>query len=317
MSAIAILDDYQRVALTMADWSRLQAAHTITVFDRPIGDVELVAATLHPFDIVAVMRERTPFPRALIERLPNLKLLVTSGHRNAAIDVQACSERGVVVCGTDAPGHATAELTIGLMIALSRHIAVEAQAMRQGAWQTTIGRDLRGRTLGLIGLGRLGGEVCKVAVALGMSVIAWSENLTEARASEAGATRVDKDELFRRADVISIHTRLSPRTQGLIDARAFALMKRDALLINTSRGPIVDEAALLDALRSGAIGGAALDVYGIEPLPGDHPLRRSHRVLLTPHLGYVTQETYRVFYGGTVAAIEAWIAGSPIHIIPS
>jgi phosphoglycerate dehydrogenase-like enzyme len=316
MAAIAILDDYQRVALSMADWSRLQAAHALTVFDQSIGDADAVAATLRPFEIVAIMRERTPFPRSLLERLPNLKLLVTSGHRNAAIDMQAAADCGVTVCGTEAPGHATAELAIGLMIALSRHIAVEAQAMRGGAWQTTIGRDLRGRTLGLIGLGRLGGEVAKVARALGMPVIAWSENLTAERASEAGATRVDKDDLFRRSDVISIHTRLSPRTRHLVDARAFDLMKRDALLINTSRGPIVEEAALIDALRAGKIGGAALDVYDIEPLPADHPFRTLHRVLATPHLGYVTEETYRVFYGGTVAAIEAWLADRPIHVIP-
>jgi phosphoglycerate dehydrogenase-like enzyme len=317
MAAIAILDDYQRVALRMADWSRLQAAHDVTVFDRPFRDETDAATALAHFDILAVMRERTPFPKSLLDRLPQLRLIATSGMRNAAIDVAAANARGIVVCGTASPGHPTAELAIGLMIALARHITLEATTMRRGGWQTTVGRDLRGRTLGLIGLGRLGGDVARVGKALGMTVIAWSENLTDPKAAAHGVQRVGKDALFREADVISIHTRLSARTHGLVDASAFAAMKPDALLINTSRGPIVDPGALLAALQAGRIGGYASDVFDQEPLPADDPLRTAPRTLLTPHIGYVTEETYRVFYGGMVAGIEAWLAGAPIEVIPA
>jgi phosphoglycerate dehydrogenase-like enzyme len=261
------------------------------------------------------MRERTPFPASLIERLSHLRLIVTSGSRNAAIDVAAAAERGVLVSGTDSPGHATAELTMGLMLSLARNIHIEAANMRAGRWQTTIGRDLRGKTLGLIGLGRLGGEVAKFGQAFGMNVIAWSENLTTQRCQEVGAEKVTKDELLRRADVVSIHTRLSDRTRGLIGARELGLMKPSAYLINTSRAPIVEEAALIAALNEGRIAGAALDVYDREPLPADHPLRSAPRLLLTPHLGYVTEETYRVFYAGMVEAIESWLAGEPVGVI--
>jgi phosphoglycerate dehydrogenase-like enzyme len=227
----------------------------------------------------------------------------------------AAAERGVIVCGTEAPGHATAELAFGMIIALSRHLVREASAMTAGGWQTTVGRDLKGRTLGLIGLGRLGGQMARYAHAFGMPVLAWSQNLTADAAASAGAIKVDKDQLFQRSDIISIHTKLSERTTGLIGAREFALMKRDALLINTSRGPIIEEAALIEALRSGRIGGAGIDVYATEPLPADHPLRSAPRTLLTPHIGYVTEETYRQFYGGTVAAVEAWLAGKPIQVM--
>ena len=316
MTAIAILDDYQRVALTMADWSGLRAAHEVVVFDRPFASEAAVADALAGFDVVTIMRERTPFSRMLFARLPKLRLLVTTGLRNAAIDMAAAAEHGVVVCGTDGPGHATAELAFGMIIALSRHLVVEAQAMREGRWQTTVGRDLRGRTLGLLGLGRLGSQMAGFAQAFGMPVIAWSENLTLEAAAKHGARRVDKDDLFRRADVLSIHTKLSARTTGLVGARELGLMKPDALLINTSRGPIVDETALLAALHGGHIGGAANDVYGTEPLPASHPLRTAPRTLLTPHIGYVTAETYRQFYGGTVAAIEAWLTGNPINVLP-
>jgi phosphoglycerate dehydrogenase-like enzyme len=315
MARIAILDDYQRVALSMADWSRLQSAHEVIVFDMPFASQDAAAVALQGFDVLAIMRERTLFSRAMLERLPLLKLLVTTGHRNAAIDMQAAAERGVVVSGTGAPGHATAELAVGLILGLARHIAFEAQAMREGRWQTTVGRDLRGRTLGLIGLGRLGSEMARYGQAFGMPVIAWSENLAADQAAARGVIRVEKDELFRRADVISIHTKLSPRTTGLVGARELALMKPDALLVNTSRGPVIDEAALIRVLTTGRIGGAAIDVYATEPLPSDHPLRRTPRTLLTPHIGYVTEETYRVFYSGTVAAIEAWLAGAPIEVI--
>lgn len=315
MVAIAILDDYQKVALEMADWSRLQANHRITVFEEPFPDEDAVVRALAGFEVVCLMRERTPFPASLIERLPDLRLIVTSGSRNAAIDVAAAAKRGVLVCGTETPGHATAELTMGLMLALARNIHIEAADMRAGGWQTTIGRELRGKTLGLIGLGRLGGAVAKFGQAFGMKVIAWSQNLTEKRCQEVGAEKVTKDDLLRRADFISIHTRLSDRTRGLIGAGELGLMKPTAYLINTSRGPIVDEAALISALNEGRIAGAALDVYDREPLPADHPLRSTPRLLLTPHLGYVTEETYRVFYAGMVQAIEGWLAGKPVYIL--
>ncbi len=315
MVAIAIIDDYQNVALEMADWSRLQDEHRITVFNQPFADEEAAARALGGFDVVCLMRERTPFPASLIERLPSLRLIVTSGNRNAAIDMAAAAKRGVLVCGTDSPAYATAELAMGLMLSLARNIHTEFANMRAGGWQTTLGRDLHGSTLGLIGLGRLGGRVALYARAFEMKVIAWSENLTEQRCGEVGAEKVDKDDLLRRADVISIHTRLSDRTRGLIGARELGLMKPTAYLINTSRGPIVDETALIEALQQGRIAGAALDVYDREPLPADHPLRSSPCVLLTPHLGYVTEQTYRVFYGGMVAGIEGWLAGEPVGVI--
>lgn len=315
MARIAVLDDYQHVALTMADWSRLEAGHDITLFDRPFSSQDAAAKALVDFDIVAIMRERTAFPKAMFAALPRLKLLVTTGHRNAAVDMQAAADHGVTVCGTDAPGHATAELAFGLIIALSRHLVREDANMRSGAWQTTVGRDLRGRTLGLLGLGRLGSQMAKYAHAFGMPVIAWSQNLTVADAAAQGVIRVEKDELFSRADVVSVHTKLSKRTTGIVGARELGLMKADALLINTSRGPIIDEASLLAALAAGKLGGVGIDVYEPEPLPADHPLRAAPRTLLTPHIGYVTEETYRVFYGGTVAAIEAWLAGAPVHVL--
>jgi phosphoglycerate dehydrogenase-like enzyme len=315
MVAIAILDDYQKVALDLADWSRLKDNHRITVFHEPFPDEAAAARALVGFDVLCLMRERTPFPASLIERLPNLRLIVTSAHRNAAIDVAAARRQKILVCGTDSPGHPTAELTMGLMLALARHIHVEAAAMRAGGWQTTIGRDLRGLTLGIIGLGRLGGQVAKLGRAFGMKAIAWSQNLTAQRCYECGVEKVEKDDLFRRADFVTIHTRLSERTRGLVGATELALMKPSAYLINTSRGPIVDESALLAALKEGRIAGAALDVYDKEPLPADHPLRSAPRVLLTPHIGYVTESTYRAFYGGMVSAIEGWLAGKPVHVI--
>ena len=315
MASIAVLDDYQNVSQKFADWSSLRNQHSIRVFTAPFATPADAAAACAPFDIICAMRERTLFDRAMLEKLPNLKLLVTTGHRNAAIDVAAATTRGVVVSGTDAPGVATAELAMALILGLSRHLAVEAQNMREGRWQTTVGRDLMGRTLGLIGLGRLGGLMAKYAGAFGMPVIAWSQNLTPEAARQHGAERVEKAELFRRADIISIHTKLSARTTGLVGAAELALMKPDALLINTSRGPVIDEAALLAALHEGRIGGAGIDVYEPEPLPANHPLRTAPRTLLTPHIGYVTEDTYRVFYGGTVAAIRAWLDGKPIHVL--
>jgi len=319
MVAIAVLDDYQNIALRMADWSRLQKAHRLVVFNERLNDVEGAARALADFDVVCLMRERMPVPRALFERLPKLRLLVTTGKRNASIDMAAAKDHNVTVCGTAGGyggGLSTAELAIALMLALARHLREEFHAMRPGGgWQTTLGFDLDGRTLGIIGLGNLGSKVARVGAAIGMKTIAWSENLTLERAQERGAERVDKDELFRRADVISIHTVLSPRTRGLVGTRELALMKPSAILINTSRGPIVEEAAVLAALREKRIAGYGADTFDVEPLPSNHPLRSEPRALLTPHLGYVTEETYRGFYGGTVAAIEGWLAGKPVGVI--
>jgi phosphoglycerate dehydrogenase-like enzyme len=315
MVSIAVLDDYQNVALKLADWSKLQAGHRLQVFNTHFGDLETAAKALQGFEVVGVMRERTPFTRALFEKLPNLKLLVTTGKRNASIDLAAAKDRGVLVCNTGGAGRATAELAIGLMIGLARHLGVEFQNMRNGGWQTTVGSDLDGKTLGLIGLGNLGGKVARIGKAIGMKTIAWSENLTAERAREQGAERVDKDALFRQSDVISINTVLSDRTRGLVGAREFGLMKPTALLVNTSRGPIVDQAALLTALREKRIAGYGADVYDSEPLPASHPLRAEPRALLTPHIGYVTEETYRDFYAGMVATIEAWLAGKPINVL--
>jgi phosphoglycerate dehydrogenase-like enzyme len=315
MSRIAILDDYQRVALTSADWSRLQAGNDVVVFDQPFATLDAAATALQGFEVIAIMRERTPFSKAMLDRLPALKLLVTTGHRNAAIDMAAATARGITVCGTQAPGHATAELAFGMIIAAWRNLVVETGNMAAGRWQTTVGRDLKGATLGLIGLGKLGAQMARYGQAFGMHVLAWSQNLEPAAAAALGVTKVDKDQLFHRADVISIHTKLSDRTKGLVGTRELSLMKRDALLINTSRGPIIDEAALIQALQAGTIGGAAIDVYDTEPLPAAHPLRTTPRTLLTPHIGYVTAETYRIFYGGTVEAIEAWMAGKPVHVM--
>jgi phosphoglycerate dehydrogenase-like enzyme len=316
MASIAILDDYQNVALKMADWSGLQKDHRIVAFTERLPDIDAQAKALAEFEIIGIMRERTPFQRALFEMLPDLKLLVTTGKRNASIDLEAAKAHGVTVCNTGGAGHATSELAVGLMIALARHFREEFQAMRPGGgWQTTLGFDLEGKTLGILGLGNLGAKVGRVGTAMGMKLIAWSQNLTPEQARERGAERVDKDELFRQSDVISIHMVLSDRSRGLVGARELALMKPTALLINTSRGPIIDEAALIAALKEGRIGGFGGDTFNEEPLPNDHPLRAEPRALLTPHLGYVTAETYRDFYVGMVEAIEAWLAGKPINVL--
>ncbi len=316
MAAIAILDDYQNVSLSMADWSGLQQGNRVVVFTTRLPDVESAARALADFDVIGVMRERTPFNRALFEKLPKLRLLVTTGKRNASIDLDAAKARNVLVCNTGGAGRATAELAFALMLGLARHLREEFNAMRPGGgWQTTLGFDLEGKTLGILGLGNLGAKVARIGTAFDMKVIAWSENLTAERARERGAERVEKDELFRRADIVTIHSVLSPRTRGVVGARELGLMKPAALLINTSRGPIVDEAALLAALREKRIAGFGADTFDVEPLPASHPLRSEPRALLTPHLGYVTEETYRDFYGGMVQAIEAWLAGKPINIL--
>ena len=316
MAAIAILDDYQNVALRMADWSRLQKDHRVVVFTTRLPDVDAAARALAEFDVIGIMRERTPFSSALFEKLPKLRMLVTTGKRNASIDMEAAKARNVTVCSTGGAGRATAELAFALMLGLARHLREDFNAIRPGGgWQTTLGFDLEGKTLGILGLGNLGAKVGKIGTAFGMKIIAWSENLTDERARERGAERVSKDELFNRSDIVTIHSVLSPRSRGLVGAREFALMKPTALLINTSRGPIVDEAALLAALREKNIAGFGADTFDVEPLPADHPLRSEPRALLTPHLGYVTEETYRDFYSGMVQAIEAWVAGKPINVL--
>jgi phosphoglycerate dehydrogenase-like enzyme len=312
---LAILDDYQQVALTMADWSPLRDRVEITVFDRHLGAEDAVAEALQDFEIVCIMRERTPFPASLFERLPELKLLVTTGRRNAAIDLQAAERRGVTVCGTGSPGHAAGELAFTLILALARNLLAEASSMRAGGWQVGLGRDLHGATLGILGLGHIGAQIAGFGRAFGMNLLAWSQNLGDARAAEVGVRRVAKDELFASADFVTVHLRLSPRTEGLIGARELALMRPDACLVNTSRGPIVDEAALIQALGQGKIAGAALDVYDQEPLPEDHPLRRTPNLLLTPHIGYVSRETYRVFYRETVDLVRAFLDGRPRHVL--
>ncbi len=315
MARVAILDDYQHVARRMADWSTLPAGTDVVVFADHLKDAGAVAARLADFEAVVAMRERTAFPRALLERLPKLKLLVTTGMRNASIDVAAATARGIVVCGTAGLPYPTAELTWGLILALVRRIPAEDRATREGRWQISCGLGLNGKTLGVIGLGGLGSRVAKVGRAFEMDVIAWSQNLTEARAAEVGAKLVAKDELLARADVASIHLVLSDRTRGLIGARELSLMKRTAYLINTSRGPIVDESALVAAVRKGTIAGAGLDVYDDEPLAIDHPLRDLPNTVITPHLGYVTEEGYRIFYGQALEDVKAWLAGQPLRVL--
>jgi phosphoglycerate dehydrogenase-like enzyme len=311
---IAVLDDYQDVARSFADWSAL-APHEVVFLHEPLGGVEPAAAALARFEVVAAMRERTAFPAELLARLPLLRLLVTTGMRNAAVDLDAAAAHGVTVSGTDVLGHPTAELTWALVLALARHVPTEDRSVREGGWQTTVGVSLRAKTLGVLGLGRLGTAVAVVGAAFGMRVIAWSRNLTAERAAEAGAELVDKETLFREADVLTVHLVLSERTRGLVGAPELALMKPTALLVNTSRGPIVEERALLDALQAGTIAGAALDVYDTEPLPPEHPLRRAPRTVLTPHVGYVTDDNYRLLYGQVVESIGAYLAGSPVRVL--
>jgi len=304
---VAILDDYQDVALRLADWSAVRRRAEITVFNDHLADPAAVVERLRPFDVVCVMRERTPLSRDILQQLPRLKLIASTGPRNAAIDMRVAAERGIVVTATCYESTPTIELSWALILASARHLAREAASVRDGGWQTRIGTNLRGKCLGVIGLGNIGKEVARIALAFGMTVIAWSQNLTSEIASAAGATLVDKDALFRQADIVTIHLILSRRTSGLVGAAELALMKPTAWLVNTSRGPIVDEAALIEALQARRIAGAALDVFEIEPLPADHPFRRLDNVLATPHIGYVTEELYRTFYGDGAASIAAWL----------
>ena len=304
---VAILDDYQDVALRLADWSAVRRRAEITVFNDHLADPAAVVERLRPFDVVCVMRERTPLSRDILQQLPRLKLIASTGPRNAAIDMRAAAERGIVVTATGYESTPTIELSWALILASARHLAREAASVRDGGWQTGIGANLRGKCLGVMGLGNIGKEVARIALAFGMTVIAWSQNLTREIASAAGATLVDKDALFRQADIVTIHLILSRRTSGLVGAAELALMKPTAWLINTSRGPIVDQGALIEALQARRIAGAALDVFDVEPLPADHPFRRLDNVLATPHIGYVTEELYRTFYGDAAASIAAWL----------
>jgi phosphoglycerate dehydrogenase-like enzyme len=312
---IAVLDDYQYVAASYADWARLAEPVEVVEFADHVSDEDALAKRLGQFDVIIAMRERTPFPRTLLERLPRLKLLVTTGERNASIDVAAAAERGIAVCGTGYQSPPTAEMTWALILAVARHIPEEDRSIRAGGWQQSIGTDLAGATLGVIGLGRLGERVARVGQAFEMDVVAWSQNLTDERAAEVGVRRVEKEELLETADVVTIHTVLSKRTRGLIGRHELDRMKPSAILVNTSRGPILDEDALVEALREGTIAGAGLDVYSEEPLPRHHPLRELRRAVLTPHLGYVTEKTYEVFYRGAVEDVAAWLAGEPIRVI--
>jgi phosphoglycerate dehydrogenase-like enzyme len=318
---VAILDDYQQVALASADWPSAD----ITVFTEHIERTEALVRVLAPFDVIVAMRERTPFSSERISLLPNLKLLVTTGMANASIDLAAARERGITVCGTDGSQGATAELTWGLILALARHIPEEDQRMKacgrpgggaiSSAWQRTVGTGLHGKRLGIVGLGTQGRQVAKVGRAFGMKLLAWSQNLDTERAEKAHADAVTKSDLFTRSDVVTVHYKLSERSTGLVGEAELALMKPTAYLINTSRGPIVDTAALVTALRSGKIAGAGLDVYDSEPLPLSHPLRTLPNVVLTPHLGYVTEDTYRAFYGEAAQDIAAFAKGEPIRVL--
>ena len=310
----AILDDYMNLALTIADWSKIGDRVDLTAFNEPFASPEAAASALKDFEIICAMRERTPFPRALLAALPKLKLLVTSGMRNAAIDMEAAKERGIVVCGTQFGRDPTAPLTMGLILELTRNIGRENARMHAGEpLQKYVGIEIEGRTLGVVGLGKLGGKVSGLAKAFGMNVIAWSPNLTPARCQEVGVSYASKEELFATADIITVHVVLSQRSRGLVGREELARMKPTSYLVNTARGPIVDEAAVLEALQARKIAGAAIDVFSVEPLPVDHPFRKLDNIVLTPHLGYVTEESFRNHYRQMVEGIDAWLKAEPLR----
>lgn len=312
---IAVLDDWQSVASEVVDWSELASIGEVSFLHDYPAETAILATRLQAFDVICVMRERTVFDEALLSQLPHLKLLVTGGMRNAAIDVKAAGRLGIQVCGTDSYKHAAPELTWALIMGITRNLVAEATSLRDGQWQVGLGGDLHGKTLGILGLGSIGKWIARYGSAFGMNVIAWSENLTPQAAVECGVTYVSKQELFDRADILSIHLVLSERSRGLVDKQALGWMKPTAYLINTSRGPIVDEAELLAALQQRRIAGAALDVYAVEPLPADHPFRSLDNLLATPHIGYVTQNNYRVFFSQMIEDIKAWHAGEPIRVL--
>jgi phosphoglycerate dehydrogenase-like enzyme len=311
---VAILDDYQGVALLSADWSPLKGKGDITVFSDHLSDSAALVERLRPFDVLCVMRERTPLTREILEQLPKLKLIASTGFRNASIDPAAASERGITVCNTGYTSHGAIELTWALILAILRNIPAEFASVQRGQWQISIGGDLEGKTIGLVGLGKIGARIATIAHAFGMNVLAWSQNLTRESAEEHGTRLVSKEELFRAADIVTIHLVLSPRTKGIIGATELGLMKPTAYLVNTSRGPLVDETALISALKNRTFAGAALDVYDIEPLSASHPFRSLDRLLVTPHIGFVTNETYKIFFRDTVENIVAWLSGTPVRV---
>ena len=312
---VAILDDYQAVAQQMADWSQLPSGINVQFFHDHIADEDALVERLKNFQVVMGMRERTPFPRSVLDRLPELRLLVTAGMGNAVFDIPAATELGIVVSGTGGVGEGPTELTWGLILGLARRIPQEDRLTREGNWGTTVGIGLKDKTLGLLGLGHIGSLVGKEGAALGMNIIAWSQNLTPERTAECGATLVDKDTLFKESDVLSVHVQLSDRTRGLVRAKELSLMKPTSYLINISRGPIVDELSLIQALTSGSIAGAGLDTFDIEPLPTNHPLLGLSNTVITPHLGYVTEDGYRVRYTQVVEDIRAFISGESIRVL--
>ena len=312
---VAVLDDYQSVAESLGDWSQLPGGFEVTFFSDHLTSEDALTERLADFDVVMGMRERTPFPRTLLERLPKLRLLVTTGRRNASFDMEAASDLGIAVSGTDGAGEGPTELVWGLILGILRNIPEEDRLTREGRWGTTVGVALKGKTIGCLGLGHIGSLVARVAAAFDMNIIAWSQNLTAERARECGARLVDKETLFRDSDIVSIHLVLSDRTRGLVGAPELALMKPSSYLVNISRGPIVDEAALVDVLQRRAIAGAALDVFEVEPLPKDHPLLQLDNTLICPHLGYVTDDSYHAMYAGVIEDIRAFASGEPVRMI--
>jgi len=312
---IAVIDDWQGVAAEAVDWSALNAVGQVSFLHDYPADTATMAERLGGFEVICVMRERSPFNEALLRQLPRLKLLVTGGMRNAALDIKAANALGIQVCGTDSYKQAAPELTWALIMAANRNLLREANSLRAGHWQQGLGGDLYGKTLGILGLGSIGQRIAGYGKAFGMRVIAWSENLTAERAAESGVEYVSKAELFKQSDLLSVHLVLSERSRGLVDAEALAWMKPSAYLINTARGPIVDEQALITALEQGRLAGAALDVFEQEPLPADHPFRTLDNVLATPHVGYVSQNNYRLFYSQMIEDIQAWAAGQPIRLL--
>jgi phosphoglycerate dehydrogenase-like enzyme len=313
---LAIIDDYQQVASDYAPWdSLLDDGVKVSVFSAPFVSEEQAVAALAPFDIIVAMRERTRFPRRVLESLTNLKLLVTTGMANAAIDLEAASERGILVCGTGGSPAAAPEMTWALLLAFARNLVVEENSLRAGDWQTAVGFELEGKTLGIVGLGKIGKRIAGYAKAFGMDVLAWSQNLTAESAEAAGARKVSKEELFRESDVVTLHLRLSERTEGIVGEEELRLLGPEGVLVNTARGPLVDEAALIRALEEGWIRGAAMDVFDEEPLPAGHALLHSSRTVLSPHIGYVTHESYRQFYGGAFEDVKGWLEGTPIRAL--
>jgi phosphoglycerate dehydrogenase-like enzyme len=310
----AILDDYLNISLKLADWSKIEDRVDVTVFNQPFASQDSAVSALKDFEIILAMRERTPFPRAMFEQLPKLKLLITSGMRNAAIDMAAAKDKGVVVCGTNWPRDPTAALTMGMILELTRNIGRENARMHAGEYlQKHVGIEIDGKTLGVVGLGKLGAKVSTIAKTFGMNVIAWSPNLTAERCKEVGVTYATKEELFSTADIITIHMVLSDRSRGLVGAAELGRMKPTSFIVNSARGPIIDEMALLETLKARKIAGAAVDVFSVEPLPVDHPFRKLDNLVLTPHLGYVTQETFVAHYTQMVEGIDGWFKGEPVR----